>query len=82
VHIDGGPGKGEKGRGAGHGGQGGRGSIQGGGLFYGDIVTPDLPGSNGVYKDLTTDIKVQGGGILMFDITQTAHIDGKAFKDI
>lgn len=90
VHSDGGPGKGVNGRGAGHGGQGGKatnsGSISvststtpayGGGMYYGDVVTPSSSGSNGIFKDFINDVEVKGGGILKFDISNTANIDGK-----
>ena len=79
------------GRGAGHGGQGGKatnfGSASGsnsttvppygGGLYYGDIESPLEAGSNGIFKDFTNDVEVKGGGILHFDITSLANIDGK-----
>jgi len=83
VHTDGGPGKGEAGRGAGHGGQGGRitsgpnVTIIGGGLYYGDVETPIMPGSNGVYNNFVITNETVGGGVLKFNIANTAYIDGK-----
>ncbi|XP_053376792.1 adhesin BmaC autotransporter-like [Mercenaria mercenaria] len=90
VHSDGGQGKGINGRGAGHGGQGGKATntgtasssnstttpAYGGGLYYGDVVTPTSAGSSGIFKDFTNDVEVKGGGILKFDITTIANIDG------
>lgn len=88
MHTTGGPGKGENGRGAGHGGQGGKATnaatnsntsslTYGGGMYYGDVVSPASAGSNGIFKDFTNDEEVIGGGILKFDIASTANIDGK-----
>lgn len=84
VHSNGGPGKGENGKGAGHGGQGGKGTAQsanstslGGGMFYGDVVTPAVAGSNGIFSDFITNVEKIGGGILKFDVSTTANIDGK-----
>ncbi|WAR26294.1 hypothetical protein MAR_011998 [Mya arenaria] len=80
VHEDGGLGKGEGGRGAGHGGQGGQSTnttaSYGGGLYYGDVVAPIEPGSNGIYTDMITTEESIGGGVLKFDITDTAYVDG------
>ncbi|KAL4230250.1 hypothetical protein ACF0H5_010636 [Mactra antiquata] len=81
FHTDGGPGVGEYGRGAGHGGQGGKATninapIYGGGMFYDDFILPTMSGSNAVFKDFTNDIEVLGGGFLKFDISSVAHIDG------
>jgi len=87
VHTDGGPGVGLRGRGAGHGGQGGQASVTppsnsstprpyGGGLFYGDVVSPAQHGSNGLYEDFVTRIETIGGGVLRLNISGTAHVDG------
>ncbi|KAL4226615.1 hypothetical protein ACF0H5_014598 [Mactra antiquata] len=85
VHTNGGPGKGIDGRGAGHGGQGGKASNTvfnstiipyGGGLYYGNILEPTSAGSNGIYQDYIDDVEVIGGGVLKFDISDVANIDG------
>ena len=85
MHLDGGLGKGENGKGAGHGGQGGKSTAAqsgnstgiGGGMYYGDVKTPEVAGSNGIFVDFVTNVERIGGGILKFEISGTANIDGE-----
>ena len=77
ADSSGGPGVGTLGSGAGHGGQGGFGSRNtGGGMFYGSVTHPEVPGSSGQYKDLIIDIDRKGGGVIKIEVN-LATVDGK-----
>lgn len=70
-----GVGVGEDGAGAGHGGSGGSVSnTTGGGMYYGSVTTPDQWGSTAKVGST----QVNGGGVLYFECTGVATIDGQS----
>ena len=78
VHTDGGTGVGKGGSGAGHGGMGGSGYHKdSGGLFYNLVTDPMEPGSNGISDAITAQEETIGGGVLIFEVSGTAIIDGE-----
>ncbi|KAK3576663.1 hypothetical protein CHS0354_004948 [Potamilus streckersoni] len=77
--FNGGLGVGVNGAGAGHGGQGGKGSYtNAGGMFYGHTTKPTDFGSNGRKSNLFGEgfIEIYGGGVITMHINKSARIDG------